>query len=101
LVVCGQTNALSHSRSFKRLASPEALIGNLIELVDSFNLKQGITNSLDAKLDAAKKALAETKGKDKTTACNPLGAFSNEVQAQPAKRLPYRKQRNSWPMRDK
>ncbi|HEX5504820.1 MAG TPA: HYR domain-containing protein, partial [Thermomicrobiales bacterium] len=55
---------------------------NLVALVQTFDLKQGIATSLDAKLDAARSALAAAQAGDRPTACNQLGAFINEVQAQ-------------------
>jgi len=62
-------------------------IGQLTALVQSFNLKQGITNSLDVKLQNVQAALAATKAGDTITACNLMGAFINEVQAQSGKAI--------------
>ena len=57
-------------------------IPELIALVESFNLKQGISNSLDAKLENAQKALDRAKAGDTGSACHLLDAFVNEVNAQ-------------------
>ena len=60
-------------------------IQDLIRLVRSFNLKQGIANSLDSKLQNAQNALAAARAGDKATACNQINSFINEVQAQTGK----------------
>jgi hypothetical protein len=59
-------------------------IGNLINLVDSFNLGHGPQNSLDKKLQHV---LDAVNGADTETGCNLLGAFMNEVEAQSGKKL--------------
>ena len=68
-------------------ASPVDLINALIDLVESFNIKQGIENSLDAKLENALRALDAAQNGDTTTACNSINAFINEVNAQSGKAL--------------
>lgn len=62
-------------------------ISDLIKLTSSFNLKQGIQNSLDAKLKNAQKAFLAAKSGDKATACNIMKAFISEVQAQTGKSI--------------
>lgn len=62
-------------------------INDLIDLVESFNLRQGIDNSLDTKLQNALDALTAVKGGDTATACGLLDAFINEVNAQSGKSL--------------
>ncbi len=62
-------------------------IADLVALVQSFNLKQGIENSLDAKLQNAQDALTAAQGGDLPSACNLLNAFSNEAQAQSGKAI--------------
>ena len=64
-----------------------AQVTDLVGLVKSFNLKQGIENSLDAKLANAQAALGAANAGDRPTACNQLGAFINETQAQSGKAL--------------
>ena len=56
----------------------EQLIDEVIEL----NLHQGISNSLDAKLDVALKALDDLNENNDVGAINALNAFINEVEAQ-------------------
>lgn len=62
-------------------------IADLIALVNSFNLRQGIENSLDAKLRNVIDALAAANGGDVVAACGKLGSFINEVKAQSGKAL--------------
>jgi len=65
-------------------AYAEQWIGSLIETVNSLDLKQGITTSLEAKLHAA---LNAAHANEKTTACNLMNAFINTVSAQSAKKI--------------
>ncbi len=62
-------------------------IADLIRLVDSFNLKAGIENSLDKKLENALKAYQAAQAKQRATACNVMGAFITETQAQTNKSI--------------
>ena len=64
--------------------TPSHSIDILIEIKDNMGLAQGLETSLDAKLDAAKKSLAN--GND-DTAKNLLEAFINEVEAQTGKKI--------------
>jgi probable HAF family extracellular repeat protein len=64
--------------------SPSDLISDLISLIQSFNLPQGIENSLIVKLQNAQDALAMG---NTVSACNRLEAFINEVNAQAGKAL--------------
>ena len=64
--------------------NPTPHVGDLVNIVQSFNLKQGIANSLTAKLGSAQSAIARG---DLATACGVLGAFINEVQAQTGKAI--------------
>jgi hypothetical protein len=63
------------------------MVTNMRALVQSFNLQQGIENSLDAKLQAAQTALTAATGGDRPTACNQIQVFINEVQAQSGQHL--------------
>jgi len=54
----------------------------LIDLLYSFNLKQGINNSLDVKLQHAQDALCNLERQDFNRAVNLLEAFMQEVEAQ-------------------
>jgi hypothetical protein len=60
----------------------EILIEQLIAQVKALNLQQGISNSLDAKLDAVKKALDDVNDNNDAAAINALETFINAVEAQ-------------------
>jgi hypothetical protein len=55
--------------------------------VQSFNLQQGIANSLDAKLEKVLGALNGATSGNTGAVCNQLGAFINETMAQSGHRL--------------
>ena len=59
----------------------------LVEQIAATNAARGIANSLDVKLQSALAALAALQANSITTACNKLGAFVNEVQAQSGKEV--------------
>jgi len=63
------------------------LIEDLIALIKSFNLKQGIENSLDAKLQNVLAARIGAENGDQLAACGKLSAFISEVQAQSGKSI--------------
>jgi hypothetical protein len=58
---------------------------DLSTLVKGINLKQGIANSLDAKLQGVRDALASLQGGNTAAACNKLDAAINEISAQSGK----------------
>ncbi|MBZ5558643.1 MAG: HYR domain-containing protein [Acidobacteriia bacterium] len=62
-------------------------LASLPALVASLNIKRGIENSLDAKLNAAMAALDAARANAIGNACNVLGAFVNEVNAQTGKAI--------------
>ncbi|MGD8500915.1 MAG: hypothetical protein PVJ86_09725 [Phycisphaerales bacterium] len=64
-----------------------AMIEALIAKVESLNLHQGIENSLDVKLENAKKSLESVKAGNRQDAVNKLDAFVNECAAQSGKTL--------------
>jgi hypothetical protein len=64
-----------------------AQLDNLMSLVETYNLHQGITNSLDSKLSNAHQALDAASAGDLEAACGLLNAFINEVYAQADKKL--------------
>jgi hypothetical protein len=66
---------------------PGAMINALITKVASFNLQQGIDNSLDAKLEAALQALEDVNANNDASAVNRLEAFISEVNAQRGNKL--------------
>lgn len=57
-------------------------ISDLIQMVKSLNLKAGIKNALDTKLQNASKAYQAVLAKDRATACNVMSSFINETKAQ-------------------
>src|SRR5262249_11069045 len=61
---------------------PVVLLDDLIGLVKEMNLRPGISNSLDAKLQGGQGAIQNGDG---LTACNMMNAFINEVNAQTGK----------------
>lgn len=61
---------------------PEVMIQNLIDTVLSLNLQQGISNSMDAKLEAALSALDDTNSNNDVAATNSLNALINAIEAQ-------------------
>ncbi|MBI3290364.1 hypothetical protein HYZ78_03120 [Candidatus Microgenomates bacterium] len=67
---------------FFQVPTPSAQVEDLIDTVESFNLQQGINNSLDAKLDAALNALDDLNENNDQAAINSLQAFINAVEAQ-------------------
>ena len=90
VVMCTATDASGNSSyaSFNvTVKGASGQIADLIALVTSFNLRQGITNSLDAKLQNVLAALTAAGVGDIATACNKLNAFINEVQAQSGKAI--------------
>ena len=66
------------------VCDPAQVISGLIRLKDSMNLPNGITNSLDAKLNAALDSV--NRGND-NAAVNQLNAFINEVNAQTGNKI--------------
>lgn len=64
--------------------TPQQALQNLITLKESMGLPQGLTTSLDAKLNAASDSLNSGDG---NTAKNQLDAFIHEVNAQAAKKI--------------
>jgi hypothetical protein len=69
------------------ILTPAQAIQNLIDTVKGLNLQQGIDNSLDAKLEAALKALNDLNQNNDAAAIDSLKAFVQEVEAQRGKSL--------------
>ena len=63
-------------------ADPVELLVDLAQDVIALNLQQGISNSLDAKLEAAMQALDDINENNDVAAINTLQAFINAVEAQ-------------------
>lgn len=70
-----------------QITTPAEGISELITLVESFNLKRGIENSLDAKLQNVLAALVAANAGQRQDAINKIQAFINEVEAQRGDRL--------------
>jgi hypothetical protein len=66
---------------------PVAAIENLALTVIQMNLQNGISNSLDSKLDTAITALIDVNVNNDGAACISLTAFINAVEAQRAKKI--------------
>ena len=67
--------------------SPEQLIQDLIDVVEVLNTKEGIVNSLDAKLQNALEALDAANAGQRQDAVNKIQAFINAVEAQSGKAI--------------
>jgi DNA-binding beta-propeller fold protein YncE len=61
---------------------PATQLQSLIDKVRNYNLAQGITNSLDAKLQNALAAVDSLNQGNSNAVCNKLDSFINEVEAQ-------------------
>lgn len=81
LTVTDGTNSSFVSTAVQILTPTEA-INELVDLVETFNLQQGINNSLDAKLNNALSALADMNENNDQAAINSLQSFINAVEAQ-------------------
>lgn len=68
--------------------TPEQLIQDLIDYVNTLNLDQGIDNSLDAKLQNARDALEAANAGQRQDAVNKMNAFISAVEAQSGKAIP-------------
>jgi hypothetical protein len=69
------------------LSTPAQAIQDLVELVSSYNLVQGLSNSLDVKLQRVEEAITALKNNAYKDAIGKLQAFINEVEAQRGKAL--------------
>ena len=83
----GTDNSGIYRTAQSTLSDPVVLIRGLVDQVKSMNIRQGITNSLDAKLENALDALTAAKEGDRLDAINKLQAFINECEAQRGKAL--------------
>jgi hypothetical protein len=73
---------LSDAGSAGKCSSATGALVSLATFIQTLNLSNGISNSLDAKLQNALDALDAANAGDVTSACNRLSAFINEVNAQ-------------------
>lgn len=86
-VLCGITESFSFF-AVMETEDPGDLLSQLVDAVANLNASKGIINSFDAKLDAAKQALADTNENNDVAAMNILlNAFINAVEAQRGKKL--------------
>jgi len=67
--------------------TPAELIQQLILMVKDLNLKQGMNNSLDSKLQNALAALEAANAGQRQDAVNKMQAFINSVEAQRGKEI--------------
>jgi hypothetical protein len=65
----------------------EELLEDLVQAVASLNLQAGISNALDAKLDAARNALDDVNENNDVAAINSLQALINHIEAQRGNKL--------------
>ncbi|MCH8979561.1 MAG: SBBP repeat-containing protein, partial [Armatimonadetes bacterium] len=86
----GQTSAGSADAFVVKLSilTPTEAVQQLMEDVVALNLSVGIENSLDAKLDAAFRALADLRAGNDGSAVSVLQAFINAVMAQSGNHIP-------------
>jgi hypothetical protein len=89
-VTCSAADAAGNSASGSFNVLVQAAtdqVTALIAKVQSFNLAQGIENSLDTKLQNVVTALNAAKGGNASGVCGQMGAFINETTAQSGKKL--------------
>ncbi len=82
LTVTDSANASSSDTMVITVQTPAQATQSLIDLVQGFNLMQGISNSLDAKLSAALNSLNDINQHNDSAAINSLQSFINAVNAQ-------------------
>ena len=82
-----EVTALYGAGAGGKCSSATGLLTGLATFVQTLNLSNGITNSLDAKLQNALQALDAANAGDSPSACNRLVAFTNEVSAQAGKAI--------------
>ena len=70
-----------------KVLGANAQLNNLIATSQGMDLANGISTSLDAKLNAAIATLADMKTNSISTACNQLSAFINDTTAQSGNKL--------------
>jgi hypothetical protein len=81
-------NSVVDMGAYERMPEPAELILDLADDVMALNLHKGITNSLEAKLNAALRALEDENENNDIAAINTLEAFINAVEAQRGKKIP-------------
>jgi hypothetical protein len=81
-------NSVVDMGAYERMPRPTELIAGLLEEVGGLELPSGISNSLEAKLNAALGALEDENENNDAAAVNTLEAFINAVEAQRGKKIP-------------
>ncbi|MHA2142931.1 MAG: LamG domain-containing protein [Candidatus Thorarchaeota archaeon] len=76
-----EINAIYNAGSYGK-CKLSVLTANLIDLINEMNLKQGIDNSLDSKIQNVQAALDAANAGNREDAINKLEAFINAVEAQ-------------------
>jgi hypothetical protein len=87
LTVTDNGNASGSDSATVTVLTQTQALQTLTATVKSFNLKQGISNSLDAKIQNAIDALSAVNAGARADAANKLSAFINAVEAQRNKQL--------------
>jgi hypothetical protein len=85
VAICTATDPAGNSASGTFQVVVKGATGQIDDLgqrVQAVNAKQGVADSLDAKLQNVLAALSSAKAGDKASACNKLDSFINEVRAQ-------------------
>jgi hypothetical protein len=82
LTVTDTKGAVNSDTVAVTVLTPTQAIQNIIQLVQTYNLQQGIANNLDAKLDTAFGALGDLNENNNQAAINSLQSFINAVNAQ-------------------
>lgn len=70
-----------------QITSEAEALAELVELIISYNLPKGVTNSLVAPLNTAIKRLSDENPNNDTAACNTIDAFISRVNAQAGTKL--------------
>ena len=68
-------------------SDPDELVNDIIQDVLELNISEGISNSLDAKLQSSLGALDDLNENNDVSAVNNLYAFINAIQAQRGKKI--------------
>jgi hypothetical protein len=83
-----EIGSILYGMSCQEPQGPADLMAELVADIKALNLDSGISNSLDAKLSNAVKALEDMNENNDVAATNKLMAFIHEVQAQAGSKIP-------------
>lgn len=83
----GDGDTLDFVLHVAKVLTPTEQIADVIEAVADLNLAQGISNTLDAKLDSALNALQDVNENNNVAACGSMQSFINSVEAQRNKKI--------------